>query len=163
MDMMLSPKRFIKIARKLHMNDVMGRKKITSLRGVRGRRPCDTAAEKGTFVIYTLDKARFLLPLSYLSSYIFQELLKMSEEEFGVSSKERIILPCDSLLMNYIVSLVNLGMSIDLEKAIVNSILRSSCSVSSHHGEQTSQHLAVYVNDTSKIETGFSFLMLSFR
>ena len=102
---MLSPKKLVKIARKLQMNDVKGRRKVSSPRGDGGARSCDTTAEKGTFVIYTLDKMRFVLPISYLSCYIFQELLKMSEEEFGVSSNEPIVLPCDSLFMNYIVSI----------------------------------------------------------
>ncbi|XP_050113842.1 auxin-responsive protein SAUR64-like, partial [Malus sylvestris] len=63
-------------------------------------------SEKGNFVVYTIDKRRFVLPLSYLSNHIFQELFKISEEEFGLSSSEPITLPCDSFFMNYMVSLV---------------------------------------------------------
>ncbi|PRQ50121.1 putative small auxin-up RNA [Rosa chinensis] len=101
-----------------------------------------STADKGTFVIYTLDKRRFVLPLSYLSNYIFQELFKMSEEEFGISSSDPIVIPCDSRLMDYIVSLVKLGMSVELEKALLNSVIRSSCSISTFDRRgQTSQHL----------------------
>ena len=37
----------------------------------------DTVNEKGTFVVYTIDERSFVLPLSYLSNHIFQELFKM--------------------------------------------------------------------------------------
>ncbi|XP_034214825.1 auxin-responsive protein SAUR65-like [Prunus dulcis] len=83
-------------------------------------------SEKGTFVIYTIDERRFVLPLSYLSHCIFQELFKMSEEEFGLSSGSgTIILPCDSLFMNYMVSLLQRGMTGDLEKALLANSLFS--------------------------------------
>ncbi|KAG2303882.1 hypothetical protein Bca52824_032533 [Brassica carinata] len=52
-----------------------------------------TAVEKGCFVVYTADKARFAFPLSYLSNSIFQELFKISEEEFGLPSGGPITLP----------------------------------------------------------------------
>ncbi|KAK9922753.1 hypothetical protein M0R45_031200 [Rubus argutus] len=141
---MLNPKKLIRITRKLQNIRVIGRKKGSYLGA--GVVTCyktnsPMCADKGSFVIYTLDKRRFVFPLSYLSNYIFQELFKMSEEEFGISSHKPITFPCDSLLMNYIVSLAQLGMSLDLEKDVVNSIIRTSCSLSTSHQEQTSQQL----------------------
>lgn len=143
MDIILSPKKLIKMTRKLQKIPVIGRRKISYRRaGVVGSNNMNSnIAEEGTFVVYTLDGRRFVLPLFYLSNYIFQELFKMSEEEFGISSNAPIVFPCDSLLMNYIVSLVKLGMSLDLEKALLNSIIRGCCSTSSFHQEQTGQQL----------------------
>ncbi|KAK3206786.1 hypothetical protein Dsin_020832 [Dipteronia sinensis] len=63
-------------------------------------------AEKGHFVIYTFDQKRFVIPLAYLNNDIFQELLKLFEEEFGLSSDETnyiVMLPCDAAFMTCIV------------------------------------------------------------
>ncbi|XP_062011220.1 auxin-responsive protein SAUR68-like [Rosa rugosa] len=130
MDILLSPKKLIKLTRNFQKLPVIGRRKTSYQRAaVDGNRMNTSTADKGTFVIYTLDKRRFVLPLSYLSNYIFQELFKMSEEEFGISSSDPIVIPCDSRLMDYIVSLVKLGMSVELEKALLNSIFRSSLKI----------------------------------
>ena len=84
--------------------------------------------ENGTFVIYTIDNT------------IFQELFKMSEEEFGLSTSSRpIVLPCDSLVMNYVVSLLQGGMITDLDRALqAKSLISSSCLSSALHQGQTS-------------------------
>ncbi|TQD89358.1 hypothetical protein C1H46_025079 [Malus baccata] len=81
------------------------------------RSTTSTVTEKGTFVVYTTNERHFVLLLSYLSNHIFQELFKMSEEEFGLSRSEPITLPCDSYFMNYMFSLVNRGLTVDMEKA----------------------------------------------
>ncbi|TXG64978.1 hypothetical protein EZV62_011972 [Acer yangbiense] len=65
--------------------------------------------EKGHFVIYTFDRKRFVIPLAYLSNDIFRELLKLSEEEFGLLSDEPITLPCEAAFMTFIVSLIKCG------------------------------------------------------
>ncbi|XWS62598.1 hypothetical protein CRYUN_Cryun06bG0024700 [Craigia yunnanensis] len=52
----------------------------------------------------------------------------MCEEEFGLPSDGPIRLPCDSVVMNYIVSLLLRGLDKDLEKAVVNSVASSRCS-----------------------------------
>jgi len=42
---------------------------------------CSTSvADKGHFVVYTSDSKRGMVPLGYLESIIFVELLKMSED-----------------------------------------------------------------------------------
>ncbi|KAK4477259.1 hypothetical protein RD792_016473 [Penstemon davidsonii] len=56
-------------------------------------------AEKGHFIIYTTDKRRFSFPIAYLNSLIFRELLRMSEEEFGLPNDGPITLLCDSEFM----------------------------------------------------------------
>ncbi|MFQ6660212.1 hypothetical protein Gotur_028814 [Gossypium turneri] len=83
---------------------------------------------KGYFVAYTMDKKPFLIPLAFLINSIFQALLKMSEEEFGLSSNRPLTFLCDSVIMSYIVLLVRRGLAKDLEKAVVNSISSNSCS-----------------------------------
>ncbi|PRQ50328.1 putative small auxin-up RNA [Rosa chinensis] len=144
MDVMLSPKKLIKMTKKLQKVPVIGRKRTSPPTVIGSNKMNSSTADKGTFVIYTLDNRRFILPLSYLCNHIFQELFKMSEEELGISRIGPIVLPCDSLLMNYIVSLVQLGMSLEVEKAILNSIirLRSSYFLSTFDRElQTNQQL----------------------
>ncbi|XVE48777.1 hypothetical protein DITRI_Ditri01bG0029800 [Diplodiscus trichospermus] len=106
------------MARKWHENAAIGRKRISSSR----------TSNKGHFVIYTMDKSRFVIPLEYLCNSIFLELLKMSEDEFGLSSDGPILLPCDSVFMNYVVLLMQRGLAKDLEKAVLNSFDTYCCS-----------------------------------
>ncbi|KAJ0963996.1 hypothetical protein J5N97_029118 [Dioscorea zingiberensis] len=62
---------------------------------------CSTSsvAEKGHFFVYTSDGKRFMVPLAYLDNNIFKELLKISEEEFGLPGDGPITLPCDAASM----------------------------------------------------------------
>ncbi|XVE93958.1 hypothetical protein REPUB_Repub01dG0239000 [Reevesia pubescens] len=104
---MISTKKVIRMARKWQKKAAIGRKRISLPRTsymTATKKP--SGVEKGHFVIYTTDKRRFVIPLVYLSNSIFLELLKMSEEEFGLSSNRPIFLPCDSVFMNYIVLLI---------------------------------------------------------
>lgn len=50
-------------------------------------------AHKGHFVVNTTDQARLLIPLEYPSKRIFREVLKLSEEEFGLEIDGPIALP----------------------------------------------------------------------
>ncbi|KAD3642122.1 hypothetical protein E3N88_31346 [Mikania micrantha] len=65
----------------------------------------DSKTYKGHFVVYATDKIRFVMPLRYLNNVVFLELLRMSNDEFGLPRNGPITLPCDSMLMNYL----NLG------------------------------------------------------
>ncbi|XP_016690497.1 auxin-responsive protein SAUR68 [Gossypium hirsutum] len=107
----------------------VGRKRITSARtnrkvasGAVNHYEKSSVVVKGCFVIFTTDKRHFVIPLAFLSNCIFRELFKMSEEEFVLPSDGPITLPCDSVFMNYIISIVKRGLSKDLERAVVNSI-----------------------------------------
>ena len=103
-----------------------------------------SGVDKGHFVVYTMDKRRFVIPLAYLSNSIFLELLKMSEEEFGLSSDGPILLPCDSVFMNYMVLLIQRGLAKDLEEAVLNSLNTYRCSYSTtffHEGHADQQSL----------------------
>lgn len=108
-------------AKKLVKAASMGRKKTPSSTSL--------AAEKGHFVIYTVDRARFMMPLSYLQHEVFQELLRMSGEEFGISSERPITVPCDAACLEYVVSLVKGGVDGNLDiKSVLDSIAASACS-----------------------------------
>ncbi|KAK0581069.1 hypothetical protein LWI29_009624 [Acer saccharum] len=93
-------------------------------------------AEKGHFVIYTFDRKRFVIPLAYLSNGIFLELLKLSEEEFGLSSDEPITLPCDAAFMTCIVSQIKQGAAKGLDKAFLDSIITRHCTFSAAFPEE---------------------------
>ncbi|XVE67249.1 hypothetical protein DITRI_Ditri08aG0145200 [Diplodiscus trichospermus] len=117
------------MARKWQKNTDIGRKRITSSK-TRNMMTVKklTGVDKGHFVVYTTNKRRFVIPLAYLRNSIFLELLKMSEEEFGLSSDGPILLPCDSVFMNYILLLIKRGLDKDLEKVVLNSLNTYSCS-----------------------------------
>ncbi|GMN34827.1 hypothetical protein TIFTF001_004911 [Ficus carica] len=83
---------------------------------------------KGHFVVYSADKRRFVVPLTCLNRTIFRELLRMSEEEFGLPGDGPITLPCDAASMEYIVSVVKREVSIELEKALLLSLASRECS-----------------------------------
>ncbi|OMO61150.1 Auxin responsive SAUR protein [Corchorus olitorius] len=54
-------------------------------------------APKGHFVVYVGEEMRrFVVPLSYLRSPPFQQLLEKAAEEFGFQTQNNcIVLPCD--------------------------------------------------------------------
>ncbi|KAK3421132.1 hypothetical protein EUGRSUZ_G01829 [Eucalyptus grandis] len=99
---MMSPKKLLKMARKWEILTASSRKRI-ALAGAREEpNSASSVTEKGHFVIYTADGSRFMVPLQCLSSNIFQELFKMSKEEFGLSSDGPVTMPCDAASMEYI-------------------------------------------------------------
>ncbi|KAF8024780.1 hypothetical protein BT93_F1838 [Corymbia citriodora subsp. variegata] len=76
-----------------------------------------------------------MVPLECLSRNTFQELFKMSEEEFGLSTDGPITMPCDAASMEYMMSLVQSSKAKDIEKALHNSIAFFRCSAASLHNE----------------------------
>ncbi|CAO2815705.1 unnamed protein product [Amaranthus hypochondriacus] len=132
---MISTKKLIKMARKWQKLAAASRKRISWPR---------TVVKEGHFVVYTTDGRRFMIPLAYLKSEVFIELLRIAEEEFGVTSSGPITLPCDSKFMEYLISVVQRCAPQDLEQALIMSL--ASCRHSSllqQHQEQTSSHLLV--------------------
>ncbi|KAL6346927.1 hypothetical protein AAG906_003044 [Vitis piasezkii] len=121
---MISPKNLIRMARKWQ--------KVAALDS------CSTSsvADKGHFVVYSSDRRRFVIPLAYLNSEIFRELFQMSEEEFGIQSAGPIILPCDSVFMDYVISFIQRGIAKDLGRALIMSIASSNCSSSSYFPQE---------------------------
>ncbi|XP_011629052.1 auxin-responsive protein SAUR36-like [Amborella trichopoda] len=80
----------------------------------------DSIADEGPFVIYTVDGSRFVIPLAFLNRHIFQEILLVAEEEFGFIGCCPFTVPCESFVMEYMVSLLNKNASKEVEKALVS-------------------------------------------
>ncbi|KAF8027686.1 hypothetical protein BT93_E0563 [Corymbia citriodora subsp. variegata] len=106
----------------------IGRKRIYFTRSNAEGCNSPTLADEGCFVIYSIDRRRFMIPLVYLSSHIFQKLLEMSEEEYGLSSSVPIVMPCDSVLLENVLTLIQRGASNSSEEALLNA-LSSSCNI----------------------------------
>ncbi|RRT42845.1 hypothetical protein B296_00020249 [Ensete ventricosum] len=71
-----------------------------------------------------------LCTLKYLTNSIFRELLRMSEEEFGLPSDGPITLPCEAICMDYIISLLESRVPREVERAVLASIAGSRCTAS---------------------------------
>ena len=55
------------------------------------------------------NQRQFVISLVYLNNETIRELFKLSEEEFGLPSDGlgwAITLPCDSIFMEYVISLI---------------------------------------------------------
>ncbi|CAN0921117.1 Auxin-responsive protein SAUR36 [Linum grandiflorum] len=63
----------------------------------------NSSTKGGHFVVYTVDKRRFVIPLKFLRRMVIVELLKMAEDEFGFSSDEPIVLPFEGYVMDQII------------------------------------------------------------
>ncbi|KAL4568253.1 hypothetical protein LXL04_023861 [Taraxacum kok-saghyz] len=122
---MLRPKKLLRMARKWRREAAKSAARV---------------ADKGHFVVYTVDHSRFVIPLHYLNNNIFRELLKMSEDEFGLPTNRPITLPCDSSLMNYLVNVFERSPTKDLE-ALLISIATNRCSSFDQGGENRKQVL----------------------
>ena len=136
---MISPKKLIKMAKKWQRRAALGRKRISSPRtnADMDADNCSTSvADKGHFVVYTTDRRRFMIPLVYLNNNIFRELFKMSEEEFGLQSDGPIMVPRDSVFMQYILPLIQRRVAKEMENTLIFSLSTSHCSLSSFHQEQ---------------------------
>ncbi|KAH6813266.1 hypothetical protein C2S51_022284 [Perilla frutescens var. frutescens] len=101
-----------------------------------------SSVDKGHFTIYTADDRRFVVPLAYLNNPVFRQLLEMSEEEYGLPSDGPIVLPCDSVFMDYAICLIRKGRAGDLHEALIKSVARSRCSSSClYQGQMNHQFL----------------------
>ncbi|XP_074337248.1 auxin-responsive protein SAUR68-like [Apium graveolens] len=105
-----------------------------------------SVVSKGHFAVYTADHRRFVIPLGYLESEIFVELLKMAEEEYGLQRDGPITLPCDSVFMEYAVSLILRNPAKNLERELFKSIAEAArCSSSSYvHQKETSRNIQIH-------------------
>ncbi|KAI4989542.1 hypothetical protein ZWY2020_036859 [Hordeum vulgare] len=106
---------------------------------------CSTTsvADRGHCVMYTADGSRFEVPLVYLGTMVFSELLRMSQEEFGFSSNGKITLPFDASVMEYVMCLIKRDASKEVEKAFLSSIARSCHSASCVVSVRLNQQFAV--------------------
>jgi hypothetical protein len=79
--------------------------------------------------LYTADRMRFEVPLSYLGTTVFTEFLRMSQEEFGFTRDGQIILPFDSVVMDNAMCLLRPKASAQVEKAFLRTITIPCCYV----------------------------------
>lgn len=127
---MLTPKKLIKMVRKWQKVSALGRRRIMSKNSdtsATADSPSSLVASKGHVFMYTTDGKRFMVPLKYLTSSIFRELLRMSEEEFGLPTDGPIMLPCEAACMDYIISLLHSRVPREVERAVLASIASSRC------------------------------------
>ncbi|KAJ8769070.1 hypothetical protein K2173_024066 [Erythroxylum novogranatense] len=113
--------KFIDIAKKSQKIAAAKRKRASFLRISGNRslsfRRISSLTDKGHFVVYSIDEKRFAIPLAYLNTTVFRELFKMSEEVFGLPSEGPIKLPCQAVMVEYVVSLIRRGTQVQFTKA----------------------------------------------
>ncbi|KAK3011025.1 hypothetical protein RJ639_011929 [Escallonia herrerae] len=153
---MINSKKLIKMARKWKRVAAIRRKRI-SLSGSSA-----SVTDKGHFVVYSTDRKRYLFPLVYLDNYIFKELLKVSEEEYGLPTDGPIVFPCDTVFMDYAITLIQKCTTEDVEKALLMSIA-NRCSSYSLHQQETNQRLLIVVIIGAIDVAGISFVALEFN
>ncbi|CAA6663260.1 unnamed protein product [Spirodela intermedia] len=131
---MVTAKRLLQMARKWHRMAVAGRRRIASPKSD-DRAPAEPSSSqsaaavpsKGTFVVYSRDGGRFVVPLAYLNTPVFRELLKISEEEFGLPNDGPIVMPCEAALMEQVVSTLRRRAPREAEKEIISAIASARC------------------------------------
>ncbi|BAH94693.1 auxin-responsive protein SAUR36 [Oryza sativa Japonica Group] len=145
---MINPKRLVHLAKKWQHMAALGRRRLTITGATKeGNLRCSSAiADKGHCIIYTADGERFGVPLTYLSTTVFGELLRLSEDEFGFTGEEKITLPCEAAVMEYVMCLLRRKPSEEVEQAVVSSVVmpcnyKSSTSMVSVN---LSQSLAIF-------------------
>ncbi|CAL5082908.1 unnamed protein product [Urochloa decumbens] len=69
-------------------------KKLGGGGGSKVTSPSAAPCPRGHFAAYTRDGRRFFIPIAYLGSDTFRELLNTAEEEFGAPGGRPIVLPC---------------------------------------------------------------------
>uniref|UniRef100_A0ACD5XZ19 Uncharacterized protein n=1 Tax=Avena sativa TaxID=4498 RepID=A0ACD5XZ19_AVESA len=145
---MVSAKRLAQMAKKWQKMAAHGRKRLTRTTSTTKRATdecCTTSsvAAKGHFVVYSTDGVRFEVPLPYLSTVIFGELLRMSHEDFGFVSDGRIMLPCDAAVMEYVFHILRRNTSPEVETALLSSVVETC-----HYGSglETSMGLSQQVS-----------------
>jgi hypothetical protein len=106
---------------------------------------CSTSsvAGKGHCAMYSADGRRFEVPLVFLGTALFGELLSMSQEEFGFAGDDgRITLPCESLVMEYMMCLLTRDASEEVKRLFLSSMARpchygSGLVQTMHHTQRT--------------------------
>ncbi|KAK3138305.1 hypothetical protein QOZ80_5AG0367150 [Eleusine coracana subsp. coracana] len=146
---MLSAKKLDQMAKKWQRMAALARKRLTPLTPAKEAEgdycTSTSGAGKGHFVVYSADGRRFEVPLSYLGSAVFSELLMLSQEEFGFTCEDdRITLPFDAVVMEYVLCLLRRGASEDVERAFLSSMTMPCHYVNElTHCTGVSQHIAV--------------------
>ncbi|KAG2636579.1 auxin-responsive protein SAUR36-like [Panicum virgatum] len=119
---MISAKRIAQLAKKWQRMAALGRKRLNWPK--EADECCASVASKGHCAVYTADGALFEVPLAFLGTAVFAELLRMSREEFGFAGGDggRIMLPYDAAVMEYAMCLLGRGASAELEQAFLSTM-----------------------------------------
>lgn len=119
---MLSTKKLMKIATKWQRQLKLEEKRTLLQRSKSfiNSNTSPAMADKDHFVVCTMDNRRLVIPVPYLYSDIFRELLRMSEEEFGLPKDGLIMFPCDSFFLEYVVSTSCRSLSSSLHQGLWN-------------------------------------------
>uniref|UniRef100_A0A0E0EUJ8 Auxin-responsive protein n=1 Tax=Oryza meridionalis TaxID=40149 RepID=A0A0E0EUJ8_9ORYZ len=133
---MISAKRLAQMAKKWQRIAALGRKRITWTTPKATDECCSSVAVKGHCIMYTADGRRFEVPLAFLATTIFAELLRMSQEEFGFTTDGGITLPCDAEVMEYVLCLLRRNASEEVVRAFLSTIVKSC-----HYGNGFAQSL----------------------
>ncbi|KAG2645010.1 hypothetical protein PVAP13_2KG393005 [Panicum virgatum] len=122
---MISARRIAQLAKKWQRMAALGRKRLAWVAAAAApeadEQCCTSVANKGHCAVYTADGKRFEVPLAYLGTMVFSELLRMSREEFGFTKDGRITLPCDAAALEYVMCLLRRSASEEVEKAFLSS------------------------------------------
>ncbi|RWR90627.1 auxin-responsive protein SAUR64-like protein [Cinnamomum micranthum f. kanehirae] len=122
------------MARKWQKFAVNARRRISapiSGRSVEAESCIKSVADRGHFVVYTIDGKRFMVPLDHLNSPIFVELLRLSEEQFGLPCDGPITIPCEAFFMEYVISFLQRRLSKEVGTSLLTSMAAGQCSMPS--------------------------------
>ncbi|GAU43994.1 hypothetical protein TSUD_91730 [Trifolium subterraneum] len=141
---MISAKRLIEMAKKWQNMAARKRKRISYARNEADMK--SSSVNKGHFVVYSNDHKRFVIPLKHLTTNVFRELFKWSEEVFGLPTNGPIMLPCDSVFLDYAISLVQEQIPEDVEKALITFMYacQNEASSSFHYLRQNNEPIIIY-------------------
>ncbi|XP_062191361.1 auxin-responsive protein SAUR36-like [Phragmites australis] len=118
---MINSKKLAQLSKKWQGMGAIGRRRVTTV-NKEINPSCSLVAGKGNFIVYSSDGKRFEIPLVYLHTTVFAELMKLSQE-FGFASEGRITLPCDTAALEYVLCLLRREASEDVERALLSSIV----------------------------------------
>ncbi|GKD05810.1 auxin-responsive protein, partial [Tanacetum coccineum] len=122
---MVRLKKVVAMARKWQNLAALGRKRIAPPRAVNVNDA--TIVDKGCFVVYSCDGVRFVITIDYLMNDLFQELLEMAVEEYGLQRDGPIRLPLNAALMQYTISHIERQISKELEEELRITITSWKC------------------------------------
>jgi hypothetical protein len=120
---MIRTKRIARMAKRWQGIVSLGKKHFTWEPALESDEYRASMASKGHCVVYATDGKRFEVPLAYLGRRVFEEYLRMSQEEFGFTSDGgRIILPCDAATMEYAMCLLGRNVPEAVEMAFLSTM-----------------------------------------
>ncbi|XP_044949320.1 auxin-responsive protein SAUR36-like [Hordeum vulgare subsp. vulgare] len=122
---MITPKRLVQQAKKWQKISALGKRRLAMKGPIKDANlhGASAIADKGHCIVYTAGGEQFEVPLVYLGTTVFGELLRMSEDEFRFTSEDRITVPCDAAVMAYVMCLLRRKPSIEVERAVLSSVV----------------------------------------